>query len=156
MNRKRTERSTRPLTRLWQAGREDSAGDNETCSRPPTDLRGSPAVRASPPTGQRCCGAMTAGATGGLEYSRRWGCVANTAYNKTKEAAHLGPVCLATAQTSPGEAACPWIEMEYPCWLLDTVSRGGARLKGSTFGCCLSAFPHRPAGNLYALDPVFT
>jgi RNA polymerase sigma-70 factor (ECF subfamily) len=30
-----------------QAGRDDSAGDNETCSRPPTDLRGSPAVRAS-------------------------------------------------------------------------------------------------------------
>ena len=31
---------------------------------------------------QRCCGAMTAGANGGLEYSPRWGCVANTAYNK--------------------------------------------------------------------------
>ena len=26
-----------------------------------------------------------------------------------------------------------------------TVSRGGARLKGSTFGCCLSAFPHKTA-----------
>ena len=36
-----------PLTRLWQAGRDDSAGDNETCSRPPTDLRGSPAAHAS-------------------------------------------------------------------------------------------------------------
>ena len=32
------------MTRLWQAGREDSAGGNETCSRPPIDLRGSPAV----------------------------------------------------------------------------------------------------------------
>ena len=58
---------------------------------------------------QRCCGAMTAGANGGLEYSPRWGCVANTAYNKTKGAARLGPVCLATAQTSPG-AAAPFVD----------------------------------------------
>ena len=58
---------------------------------------------------RRCCGAMTAGATGGLEYSLRWGCVANTAYNKTKGAARLGPVCLVTAQTFPGVAA-PFVD----------------------------------------------
>lgn len=48
-------------------------------------------------------------AAGGLEYSRRWGCVANTAYNKTNGAARLGPVCLAAAQTSPG-AAAPFVD----------------------------------------------
>ena len=58
---------------------------------------------------QRCCGAMTAGASGGLEYSRRWGCVANTAYNKTKGAARLGSVCLAAAQTFLG-AAAPFVD----------------------------------------------
>ena len=42
-------------------------------------------MRQPSPRGQRYYGAMTAGATGGLEYSLRWGCVANTAYNKTKE-----------------------------------------------------------------------
>lgn len=30
-----------------QSGRDDSAGDNETCSRPPTDLRRSPVIYAS-------------------------------------------------------------------------------------------------------------
>lgn len=50
---KLAERSTQPLTRPWQAGREDSAGDNETCSRPPIDLRGSPAVCASLKGAQR-------------------------------------------------------------------------------------------------------
>jgi len=84
-------------------------------------------------------------ANGGLEYSPRWGCVANTAYNKTKGTTRLGPVCLAAAQTSPG-AAVPFVDRNgKPCWPLDTVSRRGARLKGSTSGCCLSAFPHRTA-----------
>ena len=36
-------------------GRDDSAGDNETCSRPPTDLRGNPGICA-----QRYPGVMTA------------------------------------------------------------------------------------------------
>ena len=40
-------------------GRDDSAADNETCSRPPTDLRGNPAVCASP-LRQRYRGVMTA------------------------------------------------------------------------------------------------
>ncbi|RKJ47559.1 hypothetical protein D7Y05_16450 [bacterium 1XD42-54] len=35
------------MTWLWQAGRDDSAGDNETCSRPPIDLRGSFAILRS-------------------------------------------------------------------------------------------------------------
>lgn len=66
-------------------------------------------MRQPSPRGRRCCGAMTAGATGGLEYSPRWGCVANTAYNKTKGAARLGPVCLAAAQTFP-DAAAPFVD----------------------------------------------
>lgn len=114
MNRERTERSTRPLTRLWQAGREDSAGDNETCSRPPTDLRGSPAVRASPPTGRRCRGAMTAGATGGLECSRRWGRVANTAYNKTEGPPAWGLSVLRQPKLPQRERPRMWIEMDHP------------------------------------------
>ena len=48
-------------------------------------------------------------------------------------AARLGPACLATAQTFPG-AAAPFVDRNgIPCWPLDTVSRRGARLKGSTF-----------------------
>ncbi|NBH36267.1 hypothetical protein D3Z58_22760 [Clostridiaceae bacterium] len=35
------------MTRTWQTGRDDSAGDNETCSRPPIDLRGSFAILRS-------------------------------------------------------------------------------------------------------------
>ena len=93
----------KPLTWCWHTGRDDSAGDNETCSRPPTDLRGSPCfMRQPPPGGSGTAEAMTAGATGGLECSPRRGCVANTAYLQTnQEAAPLGPFCLATSQTSP-------------------------------------------------------
>ena len=32
---------------MWHFGRDDSAGNNETCSRAPTDLRGSPEMLAS-------------------------------------------------------------------------------------------------------------
>ncbi|RKJ47386.1 hypothetical protein D7X25_22545 [bacterium 1XD42-8] len=35
------------MTRTWKTGRDDSAGDNETCSRPPIDLRGSFAILRS-------------------------------------------------------------------------------------------------------------
>ncbi len=37
-----SERSTHPLIRLWQAGRDDGADHNGTFSRPLTDLKGSP------------------------------------------------------------------------------------------------------------------
>ena len=47
------------LDPIRQIGRDDSAADNETCSRPPTDLRGNPAVCASP-LRQRYRGVMTA------------------------------------------------------------------------------------------------
>ena len=47
VNKKLSERSTQFQTRLWQTGRDDSTADNETCSRAPTDLRGSPGVYAS-------------------------------------------------------------------------------------------------------------
>ena len=50
------ERSTQPLTRCWQTGREDSAEDNETCSRPPTDLRGSSCGMRQPSTGSGAVG----------------------------------------------------------------------------------------------------
>ena len=53
---KLAERSTQPLTRCWQTGREDSAEDNETCSRPPTDLRGSPCGMRQPFTGSGAVG----------------------------------------------------------------------------------------------------
>ena len=53
---KLAERSTQPLTRCWQTGREDSAEDNETCSRPPTDLRGSPCGMRQPSTGSGTVG----------------------------------------------------------------------------------------------------
>ena len=49
VKKKLSERSPQLQTRLWQIRREDSAGDNETCSRSPTDLRGSPGVFASLP-----------------------------------------------------------------------------------------------------------
>ena len=53
---KLAERSTQPLTRCWQTGREDSAEDNETCSRPPTDLRGSSCGMRQPSTGSGAVG----------------------------------------------------------------------------------------------------
>ena len=37
-----SERSTHPLIRLWQAGRDDGADHNGTFSRPLTDWKGSP------------------------------------------------------------------------------------------------------------------
>ena len=71
-------------------------------------------MRQSSPRGQRYCGAMTAGATGGLEYSRRWGCVANTAYNKTKGPPAWGLPVLRQPKLSQARRPRPWIEMEYP------------------------------------------
>ena len=57
-------------------------------------------------------------------------------------AARLGLACLATAQTFPGAAAPSVDRNGIPCWLLDTVSRCGARLKGSTFpGAAFLRFP---------------
>lgn len=44
---KPSERSTVSYIPLWQAGRDDSTADNETCSRPPTDLRGNPAAHVT-------------------------------------------------------------------------------------------------------------
>ena len=64
---------------------------------------------------QRCCGAMTAGANGGLEYSPRWGCVANTAYNKTEEPPAWGLSVLRQPKLPPARRPRSWIEMEYPC-----------------------------------------
>ena len=89
---------------------------------------------------------MTAGANGGLEYSPRWGCVANTAYNKTKGAARLGPVCLATAQTSPG-AAAPFVDRNGIPLLASghRVQRWSKVERQHFSGCCLSAFPHKTA-----------
>ena len=60
---------------------------------------------------------MTAGANGGLEYSRRWGCVANTAYNKTKEPPTWGLPVLRQPKLSPVRRPRAWIEMEYPAGL---------------------------------------
>ena len=68
-------------------------------------LRYAPAL----PTGAAVLWSYDSRADGDLEYSPRWGCVANTAYNKTKGTARLGPVCLAAAQTFPG-AAAPFVD----------------------------------------------
>ena len=61
---------------------------------------------------RRCCGAMTAGANGGLEYSPRWGCVANTAYNKTEEPPAWGLSVLRQPKLPPARRPRSWIEME--------------------------------------------
>ena len=116
MNRERTERSTRTFDP--PVADDGSAGDNETCSRPPTDLRGSPAVRASHkrvPNGSLI----------------RW--------EEPEQRNERYGAC--------DGAAAPFMDRNgIPCWPLDTVSRRGARLKGGTSGCCLSAFPHKTAG----------
>lgn len=57
---------------------------------------------------------MTAGATGGLEYSRRWGRVANTAYNKTEGPPAWGLSVLRQPKLPQGERPRPWIEMDHP------------------------------------------
>jgi hypothetical protein len=48
---KQSERETYALDPVWQIGRDDNAGDNETFSRPPKDLGGtlwySPALQAA-------------------------------------------------------------------------------------------------------------
>ena len=57
-------------------------------------------------------------------------------------AARLGLACLAAVQTFPGAAALFVDRNGIPCWPLDTVSRRGARLKGSTFsGAAFLRFP---------------
>lgn len=95
---------------------------------------------------RRCCGAMIAGATGGLEYSLRWGCVANTAHNKTKGAVHLGLVCLVTAQTFPGAAALFVDRNGIPLLASGHRVQTWSKVERQHFsGCCLSAFPHKTA-----------
>ena len=46
---KLSERWTEALDPDWQSGRDDSAGANDTFSRPPTDLRGNPAALVRAP-----------------------------------------------------------------------------------------------------------
>ena len=46
VNKELSERSPQPQTHPGPVGRDDSAEDNETCSRPSMDLRRSPGVYA--------------------------------------------------------------------------------------------------------------
>ncbi|MBQ3255806.1 MAG: hypothetical protein IJA67_00110, partial [Oscillospiraceae bacterium] len=58
-------------------GRHDTTGDNETCSRSPTDLRGSPAAYASPFAKAAVLWSYDSLTKGGLDYPHSSGCVAN-------------------------------------------------------------------------------
>jgi len=50
VKKKLSERPPQAPDPTRQIGRDDSAADNDTCSRPSTDLRRSPGVFASQPT----------------------------------------------------------------------------------------------------------
>ena len=73
---KSSERSALALDPVWKIGRDDSAGDNETFSRPPKDLGG--ALRYSPALQVAVSQSYDSLARGGLQYSLRRGRVANT------------------------------------------------------------------------------
>lgn len=77
---------------------------------------------------------MTAEAIGGLEYSPRRGCVANTAHIQAKPggAPAPGPFCLATTQISPAGRLPVFTDRNgiAPPPLLASVARGGGRSKG--------------------------
>lgn len=130
---KLAERSTLTLTRSRQAGRGDSAEDNETCSRPSTDLRESLCRMRRPSRTKRCGGAMTAEGISGLEYSSRWGCVTNTAQSQEKPGDR--PLRGHSVLQQPQLSRCSvslrvQIDMEYPCPLLAIQVRGWRRSKG--------------------------
>ena len=141
---KLAERSTQPLTRCWQTGREDSAEDNETCSRPPTDLRGSPCGMRRPLWAKRYRGAMQPKPSAVWNTPRAgdaW--QIRRTYMAIREAAPPGPFCLATAQTIPARRLpLLWIETESNCPAA-SGHRGQrwGKVKGRRFCAVLSRFP---------------
>ena len=74
---KLSERSAQALDPARQTGRDDSAGDNDTFSRPPIDLGGT--LRYSPALQAAISQSYDSYASSGLQYSLRRGRVANTA-----------------------------------------------------------------------------
>ena len=144
---KLAERSTQPLTRCWQTGREDSAEDNETCSRPPTDLRGSSCGMRQPSTGS--------GAVGLCSRSHRRsgilpvpGMRGNTAHNNHTGSRQTGSFCLMTAQTISARRPlfCGLKRKTTVPLLLVIVARGGARSKDGAFVPSFHVSP-RTTGN---------
>ena len=80
--------------------------DNETCSRPPTDLRGSPCGMRRPLWAKRYRGAMQPKPSAVWNTPRAgdaW--QIRRTYMAIREAAPPGPFCLATGQISPARAA---------------------------------------------------
>ena len=122
---KLAERSTQPLTRCWQTGREDSAEDNETCSRPPTDLRGSPCGMRRPLWAKRHRGAMQPKPSAVWNTPRAgdaW--QIRRTYMAIRDAAPPGPFCLATGQISPARAASSLCGLKWNTALVASGHRG--------------------------------
>ncbi len=77
---KLSERSAQASDPVWQIGRDNSAGDNETFSRPPKDLGGT--LRYSPALQAAVSQSYDSYASSGLQYSHCRGRVTNTAHLK--------------------------------------------------------------------------
>lgn len=90
-------------------------------------------------------------AIGGLEYSLRRGCVANTAQYRCNRGGRPRPGRSVLRQPKLARRGGPWplqIEMEYS--LPSASGHPGQRwgeVKGRRFFCRLLTFPHRTAGN---------
>ena len=79
-------------------------------------LEGESLRNAPPVMGETVSRGYAAEAIGGLEYSPRRGCVANTAHNNHTGSRQTGPFCLMTAQTIPARRLpLLWIETENNC-----------------------------------------
>ena len=106
-------------------------------------LEGESLRNAPPVMGETVSRGYAAEAIGGLEYSPRRGCVANTAYNDHTGSRQTGPFCLMTAQTIPARRLpLLWIETENNCPAA-SGHRGQrwGKVKGRRFCAVLSRFP---------------
>lgn len=147
---KLAERSTQPLTRCWQTGREDSAEDNETCSRPPTDLRGSSCGMRRPLWAKRYRGAMQPKPSAVWNTPRAgdaW--QIRRTYMAIREAAPPGPFCLATGQISPARAASSLCGLKWNTALVASGHRGQrwGKVEGRRFSAPPFSVSPRTTGN---------
>ena len=147
---KLAERSTQPLTRCWQTGREDSAEDNETCSRPPTDLWGSSCGMRRPLWAKRYRGAMQPKPSAVWNTPRAgdaW--QIRRTYMAIREAAPPGPFCLATGQISPARAASSLCGLKWNTALVASGHRGQrwGKVEGRRFSAPPFSVSPRTTGN---------
>ena len=119
-------------------------GDNDTCSRPPTDLRGNPCHMRQPSLGQRYGGGYDSQSHRRPVNTPRAGDAWQIRrVHSIYWAALSGAFLSCNSANHPGSATRPFKNQDHPV-LLVIVSRGGARSKGGKVNLAtLSRFPTR-------------